>query len=254
MLIFIAQVITKMLIFFSFIIFIKHFHRGHNSVSHTEGKINNSRGVYLFQSLNRPGVYLGTGSSLEQTFNSLLTKIQDENVTNFSSSSVNSPASCWAVVVFCKWSCCGRGNDPAAQHPQITPHLCCHSRWRTFVSPSSRQPGPVAVLLGQLRFILSPISHSLGVDRETSSGCFSRLFLCIFYGRKFEFQAVLFFFCSSSDSYYVAMETDTLLPQTWRFIIFDYSNCVAILPCVGVLQCCLWGWLMIFALSSLVSL
>ena len=92
---------------------------------------NNSWGVYLFQSLNRPGVYLG------QAFNSLLTKIQDENVTNFSSFSVNSPASCWAIVVFCRWSCCSGGNNSANQHSLQTPHLCCHSQWWTFVSPWS---------------------------------------------------------------------------------------------------------------------
>ena len=44
---------------------------------------NNSRGVYLFQSLNRPGVYLGPGGNLGQAFNSFLSKIWDENVTNF---------------------------------------------------------------------------------------------------------------------------------------------------------------------------
>ena len=40
---------------------------------------------------------------------------------------------------------------------------------------NTRQPGPVAVLLGQmLKFslIFSPVSHSLGVNRQTSSGCF----------------------------------------------------------------------------------
>ena len=56
----------------------------------------NSRGVYLFQSFNIPGVYLG------QMFNSFLSKVRDENVTDFSSFSVNSPASLWAIVVFCK--------------------------------------------------------------------------------------------------------------------------------------------------------
>ena len=53
-----------MLIFFSFIFSIKHFHHSHNSVSHTKGKINNSQGVHLFQSLNRSGVYLGPGGNL----------------------------------------------------------------------------------------------------------------------------------------------------------------------------------------------
>ena len=48
---------------------------------------------------------------------------------------------------------------------------------------STSQSGPVAVLLRRtlnLSFIFSTISHSLGVDRETTSGCFSRVFLCIF--------------------------------------------------------------------------
>ena len=64
----------------------------------------------------------------------------------------------------------------------------------SLLPPSTRQPGPFAVLLGQmlkLSSIFSPISHSLGVDIETSSSCFPRVFLCIFYNRKFEFQVVL---------------------------------------------------------------
>ena len=60
---------------------------------------NNSRGVYLFQSFNKPGVYLGPGSNLGQVFNSFLSKIWDENVTNFTIFSVNSLASFWAIVV-----------------------------------------------------------------------------------------------------------------------------------------------------------
>ena len=67
----------------------------------------------------------------------------------------------------------------------------------SLLPPSSRQPGPTAVFLGQtlkLRFIFSPISHSLGVDRETSCGCFSWVLLCIFYDRKFEFQVILLIF------------------------------------------------------------
>ena len=56
--------------------------------------------------------------------------------------------------------------------------------------PSSRQPGPVAVLLG--RTLKLCFSHSLGVDRETSSGCFSQVFLWIYHHRKFEFPVVLF--------------------------------------------------------------
>ena len=72
----------------------------------------------------------------DQTFNSFFTKIRDENVPNFTSFLVNSLASFWAIFVFCKWSCCGGGNDSADQHSRQTPHLCCHSLWRTFVSPS----------------------------------------------------------------------------------------------------------------------
>ena len=60
---------------------------------------NNSRDVYLFQSLNRPGVYFGPGGNLGQAFNSFLTKIRDENVTNFASFSVNSLASFCEIVV-----------------------------------------------------------------------------------------------------------------------------------------------------------
>ena len=54
---------------------------------------NNSRGVYLFQLLNRPGGNLG------QAFKSFLSKIRDENVINFSSFSVNSLASCWEIAL-----------------------------------------------------------------------------------------------------------------------------------------------------------
>ena len=67
----------------------------------------------------------------------------------------------------------------------------------SILPPSTRQPGPVAVFLRQtlkLKLTFLPVSHSLGVDRETSSGCFARVFFCIFYDRKFEFQVVLFFF------------------------------------------------------------
>ena len=44
----------------------------------------------------------------------------------------------------------------------------------SLLPPSSRQPGPVAVLLGQM--LKLSCSHSLEVDRETSSSCFSRVF------------------------------------------------------------------------------
>ena len=46
----------------------------------------------------------------------------------------------------------------------------------------------------KLSLIFSPISHSVLVNRETSSSCFFRVFLCIFCDRKFEFQVVLFIF------------------------------------------------------------
>ena len=150
---------------------------------------------------------------------------QKSGIKNFT---VNSLAS------FCKWSCCGRGNDSANQyslkllHCKLLISAVTHSGVHLFhpdhfaghslmacpfvdtsslhvyvrllaslLPPSTRQPGPVAVLLGQmlkLTLIFSPISHSLGVDRETSRGCFSRVFLCIFYDRKFEFQVVLLIF------------------------------------------------------------
>ena len=54
---------------------------------------NNGWGVYLFQSLNRPGGNSG------QRLNSFLSKIRDENVTNFASFLVNFLASFWAIVV-----------------------------------------------------------------------------------------------------------------------------------------------------------
>ena len=91
---------------------------------------NNSQGDCLFQSLNRPGIYLGPNGNRGQEFNSFLSKIRDESVTNFARLSVNSLAS------FRKWSCCGGVKDSANQHSRQTPHLCCHSWWHTFVSPS----------------------------------------------------------------------------------------------------------------------
>ena len=75
--------------------------------------------------------------------------------------------------------------------------------------PSTRQPGPAAVLLGQslkLSLIFSTISPCLWIDRETSSSCFSRLFLCIFYDRNFEFQVVLIFLLHRSHDYLQSYE------------------------------------------------
>ena len=43
------------------------------------------------------------------------------------------------------------------------------------------------------------------------------------------FKPYFLFFCSSSDSYYVAIEMDTLLPQTWRRNILSNES--------GVLSC-----------------
>ena len=97
---------------------------------------NNSRGVYLFQSLNRPDVYLGPGGNLGQAFNSFLSKIRDENVTNFASFSVNSLASFWAMVVrflqvkLLRWR--KRFSRPALAANSSS----LLSWWRTFVSPS----------------------------------------------------------------------------------------------------------------------
>ena len=171
-------------------------------------------------------MFQSPGGNLGQLLNSFLSKICDENVADFSSFSVNSLASCWAIrtssaseVVAVEetmqptrtrgkllTSAVTHGGVhlfrhrpdhfaghslvacPFADHP--SPHVYLRLL-ASLLPPSTRQPDPVAVLLGQLRFIFSPISHSLGVDRETSSGCFSRVFLCIFYGRKFEFQAIL---------------------------------------------------------------
>ena len=58
---------------------------------------------------------------------------------------------------------------------------------------------PFAVLLRQtlkLSFIFSPISHSLGVDRETSSSCFSRVFFCIFYDKVWISSCTFYFFAA----------------------------------------------------------
>ena len=154
---------------------------------------------------------------------SFLTKIRDENVTNFASFSVNSLAS------FCKWSCCGSGNDSANQHSLQTPNLCCHSRWHTFVSPWSfckTLSWRARLLIIHTRMFISSSSPSyslqqaawpcccpwtdaeapfdffhqsptlLGFDRETFSGCFSRLFLCIFFTTEsLNYKSYFLFFC-----------------------------------------------------------
>ena len=128
-------------------------------------------------------------------------KIPDENVTNFASLSVNSLAS------LCKWSCCSGGKDLVNQHSRkllmsavthggvhlfrhrpdhfaghalvacpFADHPFPHVYLKLLASllpPSTRQPSPVADLLGQtlkLHFILSPISHVLDCVEEKSLG------------------------------------------------------------------------------------
>ena len=124
---------------------------------------NNSWGVYLFQSLNRPGGNLGQ-------------IVQGNSCTS----------SAREVVV-------------AKETIQPTSKL---------LPPSTRQPDPVAVVLGQLRFIFSPISHSLGVDRETSSGCFSRVFSLHILWKRVWISSHTFYFFSPA-------LTVTMLPWRW---------------------------------------
>ena len=95
------------------------------------------------------------------------------------------PASVNSLAFFFNWSCCSRGKDLVNQHSWQTPHLCCHGGVHLFSHcpdhfagqflvacpcllitqpPSTRQPGPVAVLLRQtlklsLIFFAS-LSHS----------------------------------------------------------------------------------------------
>ena len=88
----------------------------------------------------------------------------------------------WSV----KWLNLRLSGYPSSSLHQAAWPCCCHPRTAPFYCFSFS--------------LFYFISHSLGVDRETSSGCFSRVFLCTFYGREFEFQAVLFIFLSSSHS------------------------------------------------------
>ena len=131
----------------------------------------------MFQSLNRQCGNLG------QVFNSSLSKIQDENVTNFSSFSVYSLAFFWAIVV-----CLLQVDLLRLRKGLSWPHLWCHSRWCTFVPPS-----PWSFCRTASCGVPICWSPSL-VCLETSSSCFTWVFLCISYDNKFEFQVVLFIF------------------------------------------------------------
>ena len=97
--------------------------------------------------------------------------------------------------------------------PHVYLRLLAH-----LLPPSTRQPGPVAVLLGKtlkLTLIFSPISHSLGVDREMSSSCFSWVFLCIFYDRNVKFQVILFC-CTGAMAIISVILTDRKQHNTWK--------------------------------------
>ena len=71
--------------------------------------------------------------------------------------------------------------QPTSTHSKLLISAVTHGGAHLFRHRPDHFTGPVAVL-GQtlkLSLIYSPISRPLGVNRETSSGCFSRVFLCI---------------------------------------------------------------------------
>ena len=80
----------------------------------------------------------------------------------------------------------------------LSSHACLLiTQPRTFISSSSLAfflPPPGSLALSLSSSERGWISHSLGVDRETSSSCFSRVFLCIFYDGELDFQVVLFIY------------------------------------------------------------
>ena len=154
---------------------------------------------------------------MRQAFNSFLSKIRDENVTNFASFTVNSLASFLAVVVrllqvkllrrrklFSRPALTANSSSllsltvahicfsvapdhftghplvacPFADNPTLHVYLKLLAR---LLPPSTRQPGPVAVLLGQMLklslIFFANLSLSWGRQRNVY-GCFSRIFLC----------------------------------------------------------------------------
>ena len=162
---------------------------------------NNSWGVYLFQSLNRAGVYLRSGGNFGQAFNSIVVHLLQVKLLRrrkwFSQPALTANSSsllslteayiCFANTLIILWL--------RARLLITQSHMFISGSSLAFFLPPPGSLALFAVLLGQtlkLSFIFSPISHSLGFDREMSSGWFSWVFLCIFYDRKFEFQVVLF--------------------------------------------------------------
>ena len=180
----------------------------------------------MFPPLNKPGFYLGPGVYLGQAFNSFLSSEETIYPTSTRSKLLISAVTHGGVHLFLHHP------DHFAGHSLVScpfadnafPHI--HLKLlASLLPPSTKQPGPVAVLFRQtlkLCLIFSPISSTLLVNRETSSGCSSRVFLCIFYGRKFEFQVALFYF-------FAPALTVTMLPQTWRINIMSNES--------GVLSC-----------------
>ena len=98
-------------------------------------------------------------------------------------------AVCWSPIPACL--------SQAPREPSSSLH---QAAWPCCCPPRTDAEAP---------FDFSSVSHSLGVDRETSSGCFSRVFLCIFSERQSEFQVALFIFfatlepCRSSMWYWL---------------------------------------------------
>ena len=93
-------------------------------------------------------------------------------------------------------------------------------------------PGSLTLLLSSsdssvlfFRQSLTPLGSTekrlAAASPEFSSACFT--------AESLNFKPYFLFFCSSSDSYYVAMEMDTILPQTWRSNILSNES--------GVLSC-----------------
>ena len=167
-------------------------------------------------------------------------KIRDENVTNFSSFSVNSLASCWAIVLcflqvkllrWRRWCSQPALAANSSSLLSLTVAYICFSialiiLWDTLSLRARLLMAHSCMFISgsSLAFFLPPPgSLALLLSSSDSSVLFFRQSLTLISCRTF------LFFCSSSDSYYVAMEMDTLLPQAWRSNILSNES--------GVLSC-----------------
>ena len=246
MLIFIAQVKTKMLIFFSLIFFINRFHRNHNSVSHIEGNIINcqitgpficfnhltdqafiwdqaaiwdrrlipsSQKSEMKMSQTSPASRLILWHPSGQYLSSASEVVAAEETINPTSAHSKLLISAVMVAYICFSIALIILRDTLSWHARL---LITHPRM--FISGSSLAfflppPGSLTLLLSSSDSSVSFFRQSLTLLVSTEKRVF-RVFLCIFYGRKFEFQVVVFIFllqlwlllCCHGDRYNLAKD------------------------------------------------